>query len=80
MSSESFFTEVVLSYQKILSRSERSAPCLRDYCRSRHVAYRDFRLRVSTNLITYPTGVKVFIKEAVIKFNFQLKYVHIKLS
>ena len=49
MSSESFFTDVVLSYQQILSRSETPSPSLRDYCRSRHVAYSDFKRWASTN-------------------------------
>ena len=49
MSSESFFTDVVLSYQQILSRTESPSHCLREYCRSRHVAYRDFKRWASTN-------------------------------
>lgn len=42
MSRESFFTEVVLSYKKLLSTPAGRLISLRDYCRTRHVAWRDF--------------------------------------
>ena len=42
MKAEEFFTSIALSYQRLLSSSGSSVPCLRDYCRSRHVSYPDF--------------------------------------
>jgi hypothetical protein len=42
MSKEDFFTCVLQSYLGLLSSSVTSVPGLRDYCRSRHVFYRDF--------------------------------------
>lgn len=42
MSRESFFTDVVLSYQKLSTTPTGSLISLRDYCRTRHVAWRDF--------------------------------------
>jgi len=42
MFKEDFFTRVTLSYQRLISTSGAAVPCLRDYCRVHHVAYRDF--------------------------------------
>jgi hypothetical protein len=36
------FTNVLLSYQRLLSKFGSFAPGLRDYCRSQHVVYRTF--------------------------------------
>jgi hypothetical protein len=49
MSRESFFTDVVLSYKKIQSTKAGRFFSLKDYCRIRHVAYRDFIRWASTN-------------------------------
>jgi hypothetical protein len=42
MSASEFFTRVVRSYQELLSVSDNDSLTLRSYCRSRHVACRDF--------------------------------------
>ena len=49
MFKEDFFTRVALSYQRLLSSCGEAAPGLRDYCRSHHVAYRDFLDWASTH-------------------------------
>jgi hypothetical protein len=53
MSSESFFTEVVETYHKLLSSfgAKPSVLSLREYYRSRHVARRDFQRRASTTKV-----------------------------
>ena len=51
MFKEEFFTRVAISYRHLLTSSGASAPCLRDYCRIRHVAYRDFIHWASTHEI-----------------------------
>ncbi|MDR0743284.1 MAG: hypothetical protein LBF05_02870 [Tannerella sp.] len=50
MSAESYFTEVVCSYRKLLlaSEAESCALSLREYCRVRHVSWRDFQRWAST--------------------------------
>lgn len=42
MSAEIFFIDIVTSYQALLSSCDKDVPCLRDYCRSRHVSWRAF--------------------------------------
>lgn len=42
MSAEIFFIDIVSSYRTLLSSYGKDVPCLRDYCRSRHVSWRDF--------------------------------------
>jgi hypothetical protein len=49
MSAAEFFTDVVLSYKRLLLSSTESVPGLRAYCLSRHVSYRDFIHWASTN-------------------------------
>lgn len=49
MSRETFFTDVALSYKELLSTPLGESLSLRDYCRSRHAAYRDFIKWASTN-------------------------------
>jgi hypothetical protein len=49
MKAEEFFTNVSQSYKSLLSSAGSSAPCLRDYCRSRHVSYPDFVRWASVN-------------------------------
>ena len=50
MYKEDFFTRVAISYQHLISSScGEAVPDLRDYCRKRHVAYRDFLHWASTH-------------------------------
>ena len=49
MKAEEFFTSIALSYKTLLSTSGSEAPCLRDYCRSHHVSYHDFKRWASAN-------------------------------
>jgi len=49
MTAAELFNDVVKSYTRLLSLSEKSAPSLRAYCRSRHVSYRDFIRWASTD-------------------------------
>lgn len=51
MLAESFFTEVILSYRSQLEESDlvASYESLRDYCKSRRVAWRNFVRRASTS-------------------------------
>lgn len=51
MKAEEFFTRIALSYQDLLSTSGADIPCLRDYCRSHHVSYPDFKRWASVNEI-----------------------------
>ena len=53
MKAEEFFTSIALSYQDLLSTSGSDVPCLRDYCRSRHVSYPDFIRWASVNEIAH---------------------------
>jgi len=49
MPAAELFNDVVKSYTRLLSLTEKSAPSLRAYCRSRHVSYRDFIRWASTD-------------------------------
>jgi hypothetical protein len=49
------FTNVLLSYKRLLSKRGIVAPCLRDYCRSQHIVYRTFIRWASTQAIA--TGI-----------------------
>ena len=46
---EKFFTDVIITYKELLSTPEGKDLPLRDYCRTRHVAYRDFIKWASTS-------------------------------
>lgn len=53
MSAEFFFADVVRSYRELLSSSATDIPCLRDYCRSRHVAWRAFTSWASSHPLAH---------------------------
>jgi len=46
---EKFFTDVIVTYKSLLSTPEGKDLTLRDYCNTRHVAYRDFIKWASTS-------------------------------
>ena len=49
MSKEIFFTDVIIRYKKLLLTPEGKNLTLRDYCKARHVVYRDFIKWASTS-------------------------------
>ena len=52
MSTEKLFIRIILSCKGLLSSSGSEAPRLHDYCKNRHVSYRDFLHWTSTREIS----------------------------